>query len=52
LVFKDKEDAVALDNSVEADKNDFNNFTRLRSETISTGLGEKDKFVERSFMQS
>jgi len=41
-----KEDAVGLDNSVEGRKEGFNNFIQLRRETISTGLGEKDKFVE------
>lgn len=41
-----KEGAVGLDNSVEAPKEDFNNFIQLRREAIWVGLGEKDKFVE------
>jgi hypothetical protein len=41
-----KEGAAGLDNSVEARKEDFNYFMRLRIKTISTGSGEKDKFVE------
>jgi hypothetical protein len=35
-----------FDNSVEALKGAFNNFMPLRRETVSTGLGEKDNFVE------
>ena len=41
-----KENAVGLDNSVGAKKEDFNNFNWLRRNNISTGLGMKDKFVE------